>query len=41
VKLVILAEARQDLVDGCRFYEGQVAGPGDYFLDSLTSDIDS
>jgi len=26
---------------GCRFYEGQVAGLGEYFLDSLYSDIDS
>jgi len=26
---------------GFRFYEGQEAGLGDYFLDSLYSDIDS
>ncbi len=37
----ILDEAEQDLVDGYRFYEGQVAGLGGYFLDSLLSDIDS
>jgi hypothetical protein len=41
VKVEILGEAQQDLVDGYRFYEGQVAGLGDYFLDSLFSDIDS
>jgi len=41
VKVEILAEARQDLVDGQRFYESQAAGLGEYFLDSLFSDIDS
>ncbi len=28
-------------LDGYRFYEHQAAGLGDYFLDSLFSDIDS
>ena len=37
----ILDEAEQDLVDGHRFYESQAPGLGDYFLDSLFSDIDS
>lgn len=37
----ILEEAERDLVDGFRFYETQSAGLGDYFLDSLFSDIDS
>jgi len=37
MKVQILDEAQQDLVDGYRFYEGQVAGLGDYFLDSLLS----
>lgn len=41
MKIRILDEARQDLVDGFRFYEKQAAGLGDYFLDSLFSDIDS
>jgi hypothetical protein len=41
VKVEILDEAEQDLIDGCRFYEAQAAGLGDYFLDSLFSDIDS
>ena len=37
----ILDEAEQDLIDGFRFYEVQDPGLGDYFLDSLFSDIDS
>jgi hypothetical protein len=41
VKVQILGEAQQDLVAGYRFYESQFAGLGDYFLDSLFSDIDS
>jgi plasmid stabilization system protein ParE len=41
VKIEILEEAEQDLVAGFRFYESQSPGLGDYFLDSLFSDIDS
>jgi len=41
MKVEIPGEAQQDLIDGCRFYESQMAGRGDYFLDSLFSDIDS
>ncbi|MBM4026337.1 MAG: type II toxin-antitoxin system RelE/ParE family toxin [Planctomycetes bacterium] len=41
MRVEILDEAEQDLVDGYRFYESQVAGLGDYFLHSLFSDIDS
>ena len=37
----ILDEAEQDLIDGFRFYEKQEAGLGEYFLNSLFSDIDS
>jgi plasmid stabilization system protein ParE len=37
----ILDEAEQDLIDGFRFYDLQEAGLGDYFLDSLFSDIES
>ncbi|MHB1267296.1 MAG: type II toxin-antitoxin system RelE/ParE family toxin [Acidithiobacillus ferriphilus] len=33
--------AQQDLHDGYCFYEAQTEGLGTYFLDSLTSDIDS
>jgi hypothetical protein len=41
MKIEILGEAQQDLVDGSRFYESQSPGLGEYFLDSLFSDIDS
>lgn len=41
MKVRILDEAQEDLVDGFRFYEGQSPGLGGYFLDSLFSDIDS
>ncbi|MFO7607300.1 MAG: hypothetical protein R6W72_13485 [Desulfurivibrionaceae bacterium] len=41
MKIRILAEAQQDLIDGFRFYEDQQVGLGDYFLDTLFSDIDS
>ena len=37
----ILTSARNDLADGMRFYEIQAPGLGAYFLDSLSSDIDS
>jgi plasmid stabilization system protein ParE len=41
MKVEILGEAEQDLLDGFRFYEAQGVGLGDYFLDSLFSDINS
>jgi plasmid stabilization system protein ParE len=41
MKLRILDSASQDLIDGYHFYEKQQSGLGDYFLDSLFSDIDS
>ena len=41
MKIQVLEDAQQDLIDGCKFYEAQEAGLGDYFLDSLFSDIDS
>jgi len=41
MRVEILDEAERDLVDGFRFYEGLSEGLGDYFLDSLFSDIDS
>ena len=41
VNLVILPSARDDLRDGFYFYEKQQAGLGDYFLDSVSADIDS
>jgi len=41
VKIRILDEAQDDLIQGFRFYEGREAGLGAYFLDCLFSDIDS
>lgn len=41
MRVQILDEAEQDLLDGARFHESQIAGLGHYFLDSLFSDIDS
>lgn len=41
MKVQILEEALEDLDQGFRFYEGQEAGLGSYFLDDLFSDIDS
>jgi plasmid stabilization system protein ParE len=41
MKIEILEEAEQDLIDGFRFYEAQNFGLGQYFLDSLFSDINS
>jgi len=39
MKVQILEDATADLADGYRFYERQTEGLGDYFLDSLWSDI--
>jgi plasmid stabilization system protein ParE len=41
MKIVLLDEARDDLIAGYHFYEQQSPGLGSYFLDSLFSDIDS
>lgn len=41
MKIRILSAACRDLSDGRDFYERQGAGLGDYFLDTLFSDIDS
>jgi hypothetical protein len=41
VKIEILDEAQQDLIEGFQFYESREAGVGSYFLDCLFSDIDS
>ena len=37
----ILSEAQDDLVAGAKFYEGRRVGLGEFFLNSLYSDIDS
>lgn len=41
MRIEVLDDAKDDLVDGFRFYEEQSPGLGSYFLDSLFSDIDS
>ena len=41
MRFEIFDAAESDLVEGFHFYEGQEAGLGWYFLDSLFSDIDS
>ncbi len=41
MKIKILESAMIDLMKAHRFYEAQEKGLGDYFLDSLFSDIDS
>lgn len=41
MKIQILHEAELDLLDGYNFYETQKLGLGEYFIDSLYSDIDS
>lgn len=41
MKIEILDEAQQDLIEGYHFYEDREAGLGTYFLDCLISDIDS
>ncbi len=41
MKIEILDEAQEDLIEGFRFYETREAGLGSYFLDCLFSDIDS
>jgi plasmid stabilization system protein ParE len=41
MNLRILASAFHDLADGRDFYERQDSGLGEYFLDTLFSDIDS
>ena len=41
MKIRILDSASLDLVEGFYFYENQLPGLGEYFIDSLFSDIDS
>lgn len=41
MQIKILESATLDLLHGYRFYEKQEYGLGNYFLDSLFSDIDS
>lgn len=39
--VVILEDAAEDLESGAQFYESCASGVGDYFLDSILSDLDS
>lgn len=41
MKIKILTSAIKDLEEGRKFYEKQGEGLGDYFFDTLFSDIDS
>jgi len=41
MKIRILKSAKEDLKEGFHFYESQQAGLGAYFLESLSSDINS
>ena len=41
MRIEILDEAQDDLIQGFHFYESREAGLGAYFLDCLFSDIDS
>jgi len=41
MQLKILSSAVEDINSGRQFYESQNIGLGDYFLDSIFSDIDS
>lgn len=41
MRIEVLDDAKDDLVDGFHFYEDQAPGLGSYFLDSLFADIDS
>lgn len=41
MKIEILDEAQEDLIEGFSFYEKIEAGVGYYFLDCIFSDIDS
>src|SRR6185503_20495846 len=41
MNVVILKDAAEDLESGAQFYESCATGVGDYFLDSILSDLDS
>jgi hypothetical protein len=41
MRIELLDTAEKDLLDGFKFYECQSEGLGDYFLDSIFSDIES
>ena len=41
MNIVILEDAAEDLESGAQFYESCATGVGNYFLDSILSDLDS
>jgi hypothetical protein len=41
MNVVILEDAAEDLETGAQFYESCATGVGNYFLDSILSDLDS
>jgi hypothetical protein len=41
IRIHITSDALEDLKEGFLFYEGQEEGLGDYFSDSLKSDVES
>ena len=41
MKIRILESAQQDLIEGYSFYEMQEIGVGNYFLESIFSDVES
>ena len=41
MRIEILSDVEDDLVAGAKYYERRRAGLGEYFLNSLYSDIDS
>jgi plasmid stabilization system protein ParE len=41
VRIEILPEAQDDLIDGFRFYQRQAPGLGTYFRESILSDVDA
>ncbi|MFW6053153.1 MAG: hypothetical protein ACOC8I_04520, partial [Desulfosalsimonas sp.] len=41
MKIKVLSSAIKDLYEGRKFYEKQREGLGEYFFDSLFSDVDS
>ena len=40
MRILISADAEQDLINGSRFYESQSPGLGNYILDTLFADIE-
>jgi hypothetical protein len=41
MRIEVLDDTKDDLVEGFLFYQEQSPGLGSYFLDSLSADIDS